>query len=370
MAKESPKTPIQVHGGEKELTRRLGLMSAIVLGVGTTVGSGIFTSVGGVAGTAGTAVMTILAFLIGGLIMIPQNLCYTELMTAYPEDGLFIVYFREAGWNFLSFFGGWSCFWATDPVGIAITALTVGNYLAYFTGWEPGMVRAVAIGMIIVFTALHMIRMDAGAKFQNIITAVKIVPFILLVVVGLFCVTGSNYSARFYGRIDEELNVPKEQRIWPRIDNIDYADNLCEELGGVDTVWAGVGATGLVAFNEAPRNYCYRLTVDEYAQGKTRIVELNDDSMVAMAHRSFGCCLDRIPPKAITLGFKVMLSAKRCVYMVGTGPWKQTVCRIILFSEPTLEYPVTLFPKYVPEVILCTTEETIDHPMAHETKGW
>lgn len=59
MAKESPKTPIQVHGGEKELTRRLGLMSAIVLGVGTTVGSGIFTSVGGVAGTAGTAVMTI-----------------------------------------------------------------------------------------------------------------------------------------------------------------------------------------------------------------------------------------------------------------------------------------------------------------------
>lgn len=62
------------HSGEKELTRRLGLMSAIVLGVGTTVGSGIFTSVGGVAGTAGTAVMTILAFLIGGLIMIPQNL--------------------------------------------------------------------------------------------------------------------------------------------------------------------------------------------------------------------------------------------------------------------------------------------------------
>ena len=59
-------------------------------------------------------------------------------------------------------------------------------------------------------------------------------------------------NACFYGRIDEELNVPKEQRIWPRIDNIDYADNLCEELGGVDTVWAGVGATGLVAFNEAP----------------------------------------------------------------------------------------------------------------------
>ena len=105
MSKDNTKVPQTQTGGEKELTRKLGMMAALVLGVGTTVGSGIFTSVGVVAGTAGTPIMTILAFLIGGIIMIPQNLCYTELMTAYPEDGLFVVYFREAGWNFLSFFG-------------------------------------------------------------------------------------------------------------------------------------------------------------------------------------------------------------------------------------------------------------------------
>lgn len=195
MADNNTNVTPQATGGEKELTRRLGLMSAIVLGVGTTVGSGIFTSVGEVAGTAGTPIFTILAFLIGGLIMIPQNLCYTELMTAYPEDGLFIVYFREAGWNFLSFFGGWSCFWATDPVGIAIMAIAVGNYLAYFTGWTTMTVRIVSVVLIVLFTALHMIKMDAGAKFQNVITGIKIVPFILLVIVGLFCVSGGNFSA-------------------------------------------------------------------------------------------------------------------------------------------------------------------------------
>ena len=195
MSKDNTKVPQTQTGGEKELTRKLGMMAALVLGVGTTVGSGIFTSVGVVAGTAGTPIMTILAFLIGGIIMIPQNLCYTELMTAYPEDGLFVVYFREAGWNFLSFFGGWSCFWATDPVGIAIMALTVANYLAYFTGWSTGIIRAVSIILIVGFTLLHMIKMDAGAKFQNIITSIKIIPFIILVVVGLFFVTGSNYNA-------------------------------------------------------------------------------------------------------------------------------------------------------------------------------
>lgn len=52
MSKDT-QTPV-VARGEQHLVRRLGLASAIALGVGTTVGSGIFTSVGGVAGTAGT----------------------------------------------------------------------------------------------------------------------------------------------------------------------------------------------------------------------------------------------------------------------------------------------------------------------------
>lgn len=56
-------------------------------------------------------------------------------------------------------------------------------------------VRIVSVVLIVIFTALHMIKMDAGAKFQNVITSVKIVPFILLVIVGLFCVSGGNYSA-------------------------------------------------------------------------------------------------------------------------------------------------------------------------------
>ena len=65
------KSPLD--SGHKDLKRKLSLFTAIVLGVGTTVGSGIFSSVGAVAGAAGTPIMLILSFLIGGLIMIPQN---------------------------------------------------------------------------------------------------------------------------------------------------------------------------------------------------------------------------------------------------------------------------------------------------------
>lgn len=183
-----------VTGGEG-MERHLGLSTAIALGVGTTIGSGIFTSVGAVAGSAGTPFLTILAFLLGGLIMIPQNLVYAEYSTAYSEDGGQFVYFREAGWPFMAMFFIWSCWWATDPVGIAIMALTVANYLAFFTGWSSVVVSIVACLLIIFFTWLHMCHKHQGAAWQNFITAFKVIPFLLLVLVGLFFINGGNFDA-------------------------------------------------------------------------------------------------------------------------------------------------------------------------------
>jgi len=132
----------------------------------------------------------------------------------------------------------------------------------------------------------------------------------------------------------------------------------------------GVGAKGLIAFCEAPRLYTHRISIEEFARSKTRIVNLTDDTIVALSHRTFGACYDRVPPRSVTLGFKAMLSAKRAVLMVTTGAWKQTVVRVALFSEPTLEYPVTLMAKYIPEVTLICDRNTADHPMSHPIRGW
>ncbi len=181
------------------MERHLGLSTAIALGVGTTVGSGIFTSVGEVAGTAGTPILTIIAFLLGGLIMIPQNLVYAEYASAYSEDGGQFVYFREAGWPFMAMFFIWSCWWATDPVGIATMTLTVANNIAYFTGWGDMTVRIVGCVLIIFFTWLHMCHKHAGAKWQDFITAFKIVPFLLLALVGLFFIKGANLGLEVAG---------------------------------------------------------------------------------------------------------------------------------------------------------------------------
>lgn len=173
-----------------ELKRKLGLGAAVALGVGTTVGSGIFSSVGSVASAAGCAAFTILAFLIGGIINIPANLVYAELATAYPEDGGQYVYFREAGSRPLAFFCGWISFWATDPPSISIMALAIANYLAFFTGFSGLTVKFVATALVLIFMALHLRSVEGGGKFQTFITAFKILPFVLLIGIGLFYVNG------------------------------------------------------------------------------------------------------------------------------------------------------------------------------------
>lgn len=80
-----------------DLGRKLGPGAVLALSIGTTVGSGIFSSLSEVAGAAGSSLFPVLAFVIGGLLQIPADFCCAELASACLEDGGQYVYFREAG---------------------------------------------------------------------------------------------------------------------------------------------------------------------------------------------------------------------------------------------------------------------------------
>ena len=178
-----------------ELKRKLGLGAAVALSVGSTIGSGIFSTLGEVAAASGTAVIMLAAFIIGGIINIPANLCYAELATAYPEDGGQYIYFREAGSRPLAFLCGWISFWATDSNSVAIMALAAANYIGFLVGWEGISLKFVAVALIVIFTFIHMRSVEGGSKFQTFITALKLIPFVILIGVGIFYIKGELITA-------------------------------------------------------------------------------------------------------------------------------------------------------------------------------
>ena len=171
---------------KKELGRKLGLGAVIALGVGTTVGSGIFSSLSEVANASGSMLFLFLAFIIGGLLQIPANFCYSELASAYPEDGGQYVYFREAGSKMLAFLCGWISILATDPPSISIMALAIVNHLAFFIPMSNLTLKIVAVVFVLIFMILHLRSVEGGGAFQTVITAFKIIPFALIIGIGLF----------------------------------------------------------------------------------------------------------------------------------------------------------------------------------------
>lgn len=175
----------------QELSRKLGLGAVIALGVGTTVGSGIFSSLSEVANASGSMLFLFLAFIIGGLLQIPANFCYSELASAYPEDGGQYVYFREAGSRLLAFLCGWISFLATDPPSISIMALAIVNHLAFFIPMSGFVLKLVAVGFVLIFMVLHLRSVEGGGAFQTVITAFKVIPFALIIGIGLFNLNSS-----------------------------------------------------------------------------------------------------------------------------------------------------------------------------------
>ena len=179
----------------QELQRKLGFWAVLAISVGTTVGSGIFVSVGEVAKAAGSPWLTVLAFVIGGLIVIPQMCVYAELSTAYPENGADYVYLKNAGSRPLAFLSGWASFWANDAPSLSIMALAIVGNMAFLIPIDPFIGKLIATGLILAFMLLHLRSVEGGATFQTLITIAKIIPFAIVIGIGVFWLKGDNFSA-------------------------------------------------------------------------------------------------------------------------------------------------------------------------------
>lgn len=166
----------------------------------------------------------------------------------------------------------------------------------------------------------------------------------------------------FYGRLNWQHTIPEANRHFPDVYRPDALSESIAAAGGVDTAWGGIGYRGHVAFNEPPRQPWSAITVKDFAESKTRIVVLNEDTLVAMSQRSAGGCYQVIPPLGLTIGMADLLAAKRVRLFSVTGAWKQAVVRVAAFGSPTVDYPVTLFSEH-PAASLLVDFHTAEPPL-------
>ncbi len=166
----------------------------------------------------------------------------------------------------------------------------------------------------------------------------------------------------FYAPILPELSVTEENRYWIGPDNIsDVATAI--NSAPIDITYGGWGQDGHIAYNQTRREAYSKLTLEELKNCSIRIQNNNLDTIMALAQRTFGTAYQFVPPMSVTLGIKECLSAKKVRLFSDTGAWKQTALRVGLFSEPTVEYPITLLQEH-PDALITATRETAEHPIS------
>jgi len=140
-----------------------------------------------------------------------------------------------------------------------------------------------------------------------------------------------------YDKIDSELLMPSNQRIFPDPKNVSEIPHLIEQLGGVDMVIGGVGINGHLAFNEPEK----QLSIPAFLALETRVLALDETTRTVNAMMALNGALELMPHRCITVGFKEIYQGRK-IRLCCFRDWHQSVVKRGICGEQTTEFPVTL----------------------------
>jgi APA family basic amino acid/polyamine antiporter len=176
-------------GGRPALARRLGTSDAVVIGLGSMIGAGVFAAFAPAARAAGVALLLGLA--IAAVVAYCNATSSAQLAAVYPVSGGTYVYGRErlgAWWGFVA---GWG-FVVGKTASCAAMALTFAAYAAP-EGWR----RPVAVAAVVVLATVNYRGVTRTARLTRIL--VTIVLAALAVVVAANLAGGAADAGRLSG---------------------------------------------------------------------------------------------------------------------------------------------------------------------------
>ena len=166
-------------------SRQLRVFDATMLTVGGIIGGGIFLNPAVVAQRVHTAPLIVGTWVLGGVIAVMGALCFAELGGRLPEAGGGYVYLKDAFGPLPAFLYGWTFLVIVNTGGMSAVAVTFARYTTDLLHVGDVWVRPVAIGSIIVLTAVNYIGIRAGATTQNIFTVLKLAALAAVIAVGI-----------------------------------------------------------------------------------------------------------------------------------------------------------------------------------------
>ncbi|WP_100448605.1 APC family permease [Glycomyces xiaoerkulensis] len=159
------------------LRRRIGLPSAIAIGLASMLGAGVFSVWGPAAAAAGSGPALLTALAIAGVIAYCNARASARLAALHPQAGGTYVYGTRRLGPEAGFAAGWG-FLIGKTASAAAMALTLGNYLL------PDHPRVLGIAAVVAFCAINLLGVKKTAVASAVFATVTIAVLAAVVIAG------------------------------------------------------------------------------------------------------------------------------------------------------------------------------------------
>lgn len=166
--------------GDAKLLKILGVTFGIAITIGGMIGLGILRTPGTVAAHLGSSWLVVVAWVLGGVYALFGVVQVAELATSIPKTGGPYVFAERAFGPYPGFAVGWMD-WISFPAGMALTAITIGEYTALLFPSTSPYIKAIAICVLLFLGILNWLGLRVGSRLQEVTSFLKALVFIVLI---------------------------------------------------------------------------------------------------------------------------------------------------------------------------------------------
>ncbi|CAH2276534.1 cystine glutamate transporter-like [Pelobates cultripes] len=187
------------------LRKKITLLRAISLTIGTIIGSGIFISPKGVLKHSGSVGLSLIVWVACGILSMFGALSYADIGTTIKKSGGHYIYLLETLGPVPAFLRLWAEFVMIRPANIAVGCLAFGRYLIepFFAPCHAPSVTVKLISVICItfIIALNCWSVSWSANVQMLFTVLKLVAVGLIIVPGIIAL-GNGHTENFQNMFD------------------------------------------------------------------------------------------------------------------------------------------------------------------------
>jgi len=178
---------------DEKLVRGIGRWDLTAVVINTIIGAGIFGLPSKVFALIGS--YSLVAFLLCAVIIGLIVLCYAEVSSRFSSTGGPYLYARETQGPLIAFEVGW-LYWIVRIATFAANCNLLVTYLGFF--WQSATDRVfriiVIVAVVFALAVANIIGVKKGAIVTNVFTIGKLIPLLVLVLIGLFFIRPENFT--------------------------------------------------------------------------------------------------------------------------------------------------------------------------------